>query len=314
MKDEGTAPLVSVIEPTYQHAPFIRTCLMSILEQRIAFPIEVLIGEDGSTDGTRAICQEIANAHPDRIRLFLNDRDNLIYLDGHPTGRRNVLDLYGRCRGRYIALCEGDDLWSDPEKLAVQVEILERDRSCSGVFHATAVIDQDGHPTGKDFRDHVPEKLTIHEAIAQRAPFHTSSLVFRNLPFLRKPPSWAEKVGSFDLVVFTLCAANGPLIGLQRNMSAYRKHEGGITRSALHQGASFDHHRILVWLHLDDYFHGRWAKEMGAAMEEHFRRLIGLCGRSERLRYLWQMTRQAPLYVLSHPKRFARWWALALRA
>jgi len=68
-------PLVSVTVITYQHADYIRKCLDGILMQKTKFPYEVIIGEDGSTDGTKEICKEYAEMHPDRIRLFLRDRN-----------------------------------------------------------------------------------------------------------------------------------------------------------------------------------------------------------------------------------------------
>ncbi|MBS1943526.1 MAG: glycosyltransferase, partial [Bacteroidetes bacterium] len=72
-------PLVSVVVPTYQHVAYIEDCLNGILLQETTFPVEILIGEDESSDGTREICQRIAAAHPDRIRLFLRSRKDVMH-------------------------------------------------------------------------------------------------------------------------------------------------------------------------------------------------------------------------------------------
>src|SRR2546425_11408599 len=69
-------PTVSVLMVTYQHARFIREALDSVLIQKVRFPFEICLGEDGSTDGTREICIEYAQRYPDKIRLFLRDRAN----------------------------------------------------------------------------------------------------------------------------------------------------------------------------------------------------------------------------------------------
>ena len=92
---------------TYQHAAYIAACLDGVLAQRTDFAVEVLVGEDESTDGTRAICQRYAERHPDRIRLFLRERKDVMHIGGRATGRANLLHLLGEARGTFIALCEG---------------------------------------------------------------------------------------------------------------------------------------------------------------------------------------------------------------
>src|SRR5262249_48902745 len=144
-------PLVTVIIPTYQHAAFIEQCLVSVLEQQTSFPVEILIGEDGSTDGTRAICLDFQQRYPERIRVLLRDRSSVVMIDGAPTGRANVIDLYQQARGTFIAICEGDDRWCDPQKLQTQVDRLLKDPTASASYHDTAIIDASGERTGKLF-------------------------------------------------------------------------------------------------------------------------------------------------------------------
>lgn len=119
------APLVSVCVVTYQHKDYVRQCLDGILMQKTDFPFEVLLGEDASTDGTREICIEYAERYPDKIRLFLHERANNIAIGGYPTGRFNFLYSLYSTKGKYIALCDGDDYWTDPNKLQKQVEIMQ---------------------------------------------------------------------------------------------------------------------------------------------------------------------------------------------
>lgn len=117
--------LVSVCVQTYQHVNYIRDCLDGILMQKTDFSFEILLGEDASTDGTREFCIEYAQKHPDKIRLFLHSRENNIKVNGQPTGRFNLLYNFSKAHGKYIALCEGDDYWTDPYKLQKQVDFLE---------------------------------------------------------------------------------------------------------------------------------------------------------------------------------------------
>lgn len=134
MGEAAVLPVVSVVVPTYQHAEFIEQCLDGILMQQTSFPIEVLVGEDESTDGTREICERYATAHPDRIRLFLRSRKDVIHIDGKPTGRANLLGLFHEAKGEFIAWCDGDDAWIDPNKLQLQVEALQADPEAAACF------------------------------------------------------------------------------------------------------------------------------------------------------------------------------------
>lgn len=123
--DQKGRPLVSVCVVTYNHAPYIRECLDSILKQETDFPYEICVGEDESPDGTREICQEYAEKYSDKIRLFVRSREDVISINGRPTGRFNFLETIKACRGKYIAICEGDDYWHNPDKLQKQVDFME---------------------------------------------------------------------------------------------------------------------------------------------------------------------------------------------
>src|SRR5690606_11365827 len=110
-------PLVSVCVQTYQHVRYIRQCLDGILMQKTTFGVEILLGEDNSSDGTRQICIAYADKYPDKIRLFLHHRANNIMINGLHTGRFNFFHNLFSANGKYIAICEGDDYWIDPFKL-----------------------------------------------------------------------------------------------------------------------------------------------------------------------------------------------------
>lgn len=110
-------PLVSIRTSTYNHEKYIRQCIEGILMQKTDFPFEYIIGEDCSTDGTMAIVREYAQKYPDVIRVVTDDVN---------VGMRaNGLRCIERCRGKYMAICEGDDWWTDPHKLQKQVDFLE---------------------------------------------------------------------------------------------------------------------------------------------------------------------------------------------
>src|SRR5690606_19880157 len=136
-------PLVTVCVQTFQHVSYIQECLEGILKQQTSFPFEILLGEDASTDGTREICLEYAQKHPDKIRLFLHHRENNIKIGGNPSGRFNFLYNLYAAKGKYIALCEGDDYWTDPMKLQKQVDFLQKNDDYGLVFSDVNVRYQD---------------------------------------------------------------------------------------------------------------------------------------------------------------------------
>ncbi|WP_127844462.1 glycosyltransferase family 2 protein [Psychroflexus aestuariivivens] len=133
--DVSDEPLISVCVQTYQHADYIEDCLKGILMQKTDFKYEILLGEDASSDGTREICIKYAKKHPDKIRLFLHHRKNNIKINGSPTGRFNFLYNLYTAKGKYIALCEGDDYWTDPYKLQRQVDFMEANPEYVLTYH-----------------------------------------------------------------------------------------------------------------------------------------------------------------------------------
>jgi len=100
------APLVSVLMITWNHGAFVAQAIEGVVGQVCPFRFELLIGEDASGDETRAVCEDYQSRYPDIIRL--------IVAESNVGMHRNLARLWWRARGRYIALCEGDDYWTDP--------------------------------------------------------------------------------------------------------------------------------------------------------------------------------------------------------
>jgi glycosyltransferase involved in cell wall biosynthesis len=301
MVETDALPMVSVVVPTYQHAAFIGQCLDSILMQRTSFPIEVLVGEDESSDGTREICQRYAAEHPDRIRLFLRSRKEVIHINGKPTGRSNLLKLFAAARGKYIAWCDGDDYWTDPLKLAKQVALLEGDPVCMGSYHNTKIFDDHITNMAGLFREHLSDRMVLEDLIDTRSPFHPSSFLVRSQPFLKDPPEWTRKTPSLDISLFPSCIGSGTYRKAEGVMSAYRKHGGGITQLALHTGTSFHQNRILLWLVMDRYLGYRHTQRCQVVMVQHWKHIVQQCTPRSRFRYLWQQLRTVPTWFLRYP-------------
>lgn len=205
-------PVVSVIVMTYNHAAYIKDCLEGILMQETSFPFEILVGEDDSTDGTREICLGYAKKYPDKIRLLLHHRENNIKVNGHATGRFNSLYSYYLSRGKYIAMCEGDDYWTDPLKLQKQVEFMENNADCSLCYHKTKVTfaDNSGHDYVYQLKGvEVPRKFSLKEFInGDGIAMSTLTTLFK-ADGLRNLPDWVYDTPFGDLPLKLICGFNG---------------------------------------------------------------------------------------------------------
>ena len=119
-------PLVSIKMITYNHAPFIAQAIEGVLQQKTNFPFELVIGEDCSTDGTRALVFEYQKKYPDIIRVVTSDENVGM--------KKNGLRVLAACLGKYIAFCEGDDYWHNLDKLQKQADYLDSHPECGLVF------------------------------------------------------------------------------------------------------------------------------------------------------------------------------------
>ena len=123
-------PVVSVYMITYNHDPYIAQAIEGVLIQETDFPIELVIGEDCSTDRTRKIVLEYQKKYPEIIRMITSEKN----VGAKKNGKRTR----ALCRGKYLAFCEGDDFWHHPKKLQMQVDYLETHPEC-GLVHSDGV-------------------------------------------------------------------------------------------------------------------------------------------------------------------------------
>src|SRR5690606_2316591 len=238
-------PMVSVCVQTYQHAPYIRECLDSILMQKTNFPFEILLGEDASTDGTREICIEYAEKFPDKIRLFLHSRENNIVILGTPTGRFNSLYNLYSLRCKFIALWEGDDSWTDDRKLQKQYESMVPNRDYSICRHDACIVEQ-----GKIIKESkLPEsqKKDFTNIQVQRGIFIlTLSAFFRKR--LSYPPECMNVI-NFDTFLFVYLGQYGHYKFISEVKAAgYRIHQGGIWSANTRHNREISDLNTFFWI------------------------------------------------------------------
>lgn len=254
---------VSVCMTTYTHERYIAQAVGSVLSQRVDFPIELVIGEDVSTDRTREIVQELAQQYPDRIRLRLSDRNM--------GGKANFLATIALCRGQYVAMLEGDDYWTCADKLQQQVDTLDAHPDWAICFHPCACLYEDGmqgipvYPMGW-----TKPVATIEDLFASNF-IPTSSVVFRNHLFTEFP-RWFHELLIGDWPLHILNAAHGDIGFIPEVMSIYRIHKGGIW------GGAAPAERIVSVFELlnavDHHFDGKYTQSINAYRADNIRWIV----------------------------------------
>ncbi|MBK6344061.1 MAG: glycosyltransferase family 2 protein [Flavobacteriales bacterium] len=201
------------------------SCLDSILAQQCPFAYEVLLGEDDSSDGTRAIAQRYAAEHPDRIRLFLHRRDQMIRIDGRPTGRHNFLNNLRHARGRYLCHIDGDDYWPDPQRLRIMVEKMEAEPDLGLAFHNAMNVWDDGRE--QPYFDPAKAKPRFPlEELTEANFIPTSGVIWRWEGMQEFPEAFRTAPSAIGRS--TCISRKGPIGYVDRIMSVRRVHEGGI--------------------------------------------------------------------------------------
>jgi glycosyltransferase involved in cell wall biosynthesis len=230
--DHFSKPLVSVWVITYNHAGFIGECLDSILTQETNFFYEICLGEDESNDGTREICKEYAKKYHKKIRLFLRDRNDPAREGCKGVWQFNFIETFKACRGKYIALCDGDDFWSDPYKLQKQVDFLENHPECSGCYHKISQIDEAGNCLHIDM-GYPPRRQEYYslDYLLQYSNFSPMlSVVFKN--HAEVAPEWIKEAPFGDMIIHAGNLLQGDYGFIDEVMGNYRIHGGGLASSA----------------------------------------------------------------------------------
>lgn len=216
-------PTVSVCMITYNHAHFIAQALDSVLMQQTDFPYEIVVGDDHSTDGTTQIVLDYRKRYPDKIRA-LQAVENLGKYTGN--GRLNFFRTLQACRGKYVALLDGDDYWTDPAKLQKQVELMELQPDVAYCGHRAKVMsDTDQtllyiYPNGPQ-----PPVYTLADVVRWNW-MNTCTLMFRG-QIARNLPEWMLWPALGDWPLQMHAATQGKVAFLDAIMGCYRVHPGG---------------------------------------------------------------------------------------
>ena len=220
-------PLVSIECLVYNHAPFLRQCLDGFVMQKTDFPFEAIVHDDASTDNSAEIIREYAEKYPDIIKPIYETENQYSKDDG--TLERIVNGAI-HSNAKYVALCEGDDYWTNPLKLQKQVDYMEAHPECSLTYHACKNKFESPNLQGL-YGETVKESYTSVTLLDDY--FHTATIVMRKNIFdsdLYKK-ALATKCLSGDTMISLTASRLGTLHGFNEKWSVYRRHTNGISSS-----------------------------------------------------------------------------------
>ena len=208
---------ISICCITYNHQDFIADAIEGFLQQVCSVPFEIIIHDDASTDQTARIIESYQQRYPDLIFPILQTENQ------HALGKKSTLHCFARARGRYIALCEGDDYWLSPDKLNLQYVALQRHPLSQLCFHAARQITHGSEQVSLVAHHRTLEHVfSASEMIAGNGDFcPTASMLFEK-KVVDTLPAWFEQAPVGDYFYQMLASLQGGAVFLPEAMSVYR--------------------------------------------------------------------------------------------
>lgn len=219
MSDISHTVMVSACIITFNHEKFIEAAIEGALKQNITYSYEIVIADDHSTDSTRNICENFAKKNPDKIRLIANEANLGM--------QKNWINAILSCKGKYIAICEGDDFWTDPSKIQRQVDFLELHPDFILTFHNAYIINSKNELISNSKLPTKRQKDLSSEELIQGALVLTLTMCFRNM--IKKFPEGMLKVQNVDTFLISILGTYGKAhFHEDIDLAAYRVHENGV--------------------------------------------------------------------------------------
>lgn len=235
---------------TYNQAAFVKKAIQSILDQSYR-KFNLIICDDASVDGTVEMCAEFQKNYPDKISFFPSDTN----IGMMPNFIRCLL----KAKSEMIAICEGDDYWTDPEKLQVQVDYLDSNSGQVLCFHNADVVNSDGSSILRKFNTYHKDTYRGEDLLHQWL-VPTASVLFRNV-LESTLPVFFNKSTHGDLALFLYLSRFGSFGYIDRTMSAYRINEQSVTMSGF-KGIAHNEAHIGQCHEMLEYFSPQFCKQL----------------------------------------------------
>ncbi len=244
--------MVSICCATYNHEDYISDAIESFLMQKTDFQYEILIHDDASTDRTADIIRKYEKKYPEIIKPIYQTENQ--YSKGIKVNKYNI----ERAKGKYIAICEGDDYWTDPYKLQKQVDYLENHPECSMCVHAAYRVSPSKRKLEKHVRPNKGNKIfTVEEVIEGGGGLFATNSIMYPRKFGLSLPAFYENapVGDYPLAIYL--ALQGTVYYIDEYMSVYRVGVSGSWTSRMNQDKqkNLEHQELIIKMlkEIDEY-------------------------------------------------------------
>lgn len=241
---ESQSPVVSVCCATFNQEKFICETINGFLIQETDFPFEIIIRDDCSTDKTASIVKDYVAKYPHLIKPIYEKENQ------YSKGGSAIVSFSKQARGSYIALCEGDDYWTDCNKLQIQVDFLERNTEYIVSGHDAYVIDENGKRV-KDSKlpDRYKKDFTGDDLIIQNTWILTMSMVFRNVIQDGLPLEFNMVINRDTFLMSLLGNYGKSKYHSEINPACYRVHSGGVWSRLTEQERLDSTLNTIFWLY-----------------------------------------------------------------
>ncbi len=249
---------VSICCLTYNHEEYIRKALDGFLMQKTSFHYEIIIHDDASTDGTIDILKEYQSKYPETIKLLLEDENQWTQY-GLDVVRKF---LYPQVRGKYIALCEGDDFWIYDGKLQEQYDLMESHIEISACYHNAIIWEQNEDNIRLNVMNHPSGYINDEDVICTTRGWYPTASLFTRTEYIKEQPVFPISTGDEEWRNYLAC--RGKLYFINRAWSVYRSFSSGgwntryYSDKALAQGHFRD--TVLYFREFNQYSHGKFEK------------------------------------------------------
>ena len=230
-------PMVSVVMIAYNVEKYIVEAIESVLMQKTTFKVELVIGEDCSKDSTRKIALSYEKKYPEIISVLQHEKN--LGLTPNCVATHNV------CRGKYIALLDSDDYWTDTNKLQRQIDFLESNSNFSGCGHQSMKIYDDDSSAPLPFGTQEDKVYDLTDMITHRK-FHTSSFVYRR-EIWKKTGGIPTNISSNERAIYPMVAIFGKIKYFKESMCVYRFTGFGLSSKIDYKELETDFN-MLPWL------------------------------------------------------------------
>lgn len=225
---ENENVMVSICCITYNQKDYIKDALDSFLMQKTNFEYEVIIHDDASTDGTTEIIKEYAKKYPNIIKPIFEEENQ------YSKGVKRILNFnFAVAKGKYIALCEGDDYWTDETKLQMQVDYMNKNEQCTFCFHNAKIVNM----TDGSIKSFIPYDRSLKKYIKNDNVYNvgelellefipTASFMFKR-ENIQRLPKWFNDCFVGDWPIKLLMTSFGYAYYIDKEMCVYRQNTSG---------------------------------------------------------------------------------------